>query len=43
MRILNTRGSAMPCLYLDDIATADAAFEAWGETLQELLRAATEV
>ena len=33
----------MPHQYLDDTATADAAFEAWGETLQELLRAATEV
>jgi hypothetical protein len=33
----------MPYLYLDDIATADAAFEAKQKTLQELVRAATEV
>lgn len=28
--------------YLDDIATADAAFRAWGETLEELFTAAAE-
>lgn len=32
----------MPYQYLDDIATADAAFEAWGETLEELFTAAAE-
>ena len=33
----------MPYLYLNDTATADAAFEAKRKTLQGLLRAATEV
>ena len=32
----------MPYQYLDDIATADAAFKAWGETLEELFTAAAE-
>ena len=32
----------MPYHYLDDIATADIAFEAWGETLQEMFKAAAE-
>ncbi|RMG44872.1 MAG: archease [Acidobacteria bacterium] len=30
----------MPYRYLDDIATADVAFEAWGPTLEELFVAA---
>ena len=32
----------MPYRYLDDIATADAAFEVWGETLETLFRAAAD-
>jgi len=32
----------MPYEYLDDIATADAAFRAWGETVEELFVAAAE-
>jgi SHS2 domain-containing protein len=32
----------MPYRYLDDIAIADAAFEAWGETVEEMLIAASD-
>ena len=32
----------MPYCYLEDIATADAAFEAWGGTLEEMLQAAAD-
>ena len=32
----------MPYRYLDDIATADIAFEAWGDTLGELFAASAE-
>jgi SHS2 domain-containing protein len=32
----------MPYRYLEDIATADAAFEAWGSTLEELFLAAAD-
>ncbi len=32
----------MPYRYLDDIATADIAFEAWGVTLEELFTAAAD-
>jgi SHS2 domain-containing protein len=32
----------MPYRYLDDIAIADSAFEAWGETLEELMIAASD-
>jgi len=32
----------MPYFYLDDIATADVAFEAWGETKEEMFIAAAE-
>ena len=32
----------MPYRYLDDIATADIAFEAWGDTLEELFTASAE-
>jgi len=32
----------MPYEYLDDIATADAAFRAWGETVEECFVAAAE-
>lgn len=32
----------MPYRYLDDIAIADAAFEAWGETREEMFRAAAD-
>lgn len=32
----------MPFRYLEDVATADAAFEARGETVEELFRAAAE-
>lgn len=32
----------MPYEFLDDIATADVAFEAWGETLEEMFIAAAE-
>lgn len=32
----------MPYEYLDDIATSDAAFMAWGETVEELFVAAAE-
>ncbi|HTY63220.1 MAG TPA: archease [Acidobacteriota bacterium] len=32
----------MPYRYLDDIAIADAAFEAWGGTLEEMLLAAAD-
>jgi SHS2 domain-containing protein len=32
----------MPYGYLEDIATADAAFEAWGATLEELFIAAAD-
>lgn len=32
----------MPYEFLDDIATADVAFEAWGETLEEMFIAAAD-
>lgn len=32
----------MPYQYLEDVATADIAFEAWGETLAELFVAAAD-
>jgi len=32
----------MPYRYLEDVAIADVAFEAWGPTLEELFRAAAE-
>lgn len=32
----------MPFEYLDDIATADVAFHAWGESLEETFKAAAE-
>jgi SHS2 domain-containing protein len=32
----------MPYRYLEDIATADVAFEAWGDTLEEMFVAAAE-
>ncbi len=32
----------MPYKYLDDIAIADAAFEAWGADLEEVFRAAAD-
>ena len=32
----------MPYRYLEDIAPADAAFEAWGQTLEEMIAAAAE-
>jgi len=32
----------MPFRYLDDIATADVAFEAWGATLREMFVAAAD-
>lgn len=32
----------MPYRYLDDVATADAAFEAWGKTIEEMLTAAAD-
>jgi SHS2 domain-containing protein len=32
----------MPYRYLEDIAIADAAFEAWGESLEEMIVAASE-
>ena len=32
----------MPYRYLDDVATSDAAFEAWGRTLAEMFVAAAE-
>lgn len=32
----------MPYRFLEDVATADAAFAAWGETLEEVLVAAAE-
>lgn len=32
----------MPYRFLEDIATADVAFAAWGETREELFRAAAE-
>lgn len=32
----------MPYRYRDDIATADAAFEAWGETLEAMFTAAAD-
>ncbi len=32
----------MPYRYLEDIATSDVAFEAWGETMEELFVAAAE-
>jgi len=31
----------MPFRYLEDIATADIAFEAWGDTVEELFAAST--
>jgi SHS2 domain-containing protein len=32
----------MPYRYLDDIAIADSAFEAWGETIEEMIAAAAD-
>ena len=32
----------MPYLYLEDVATADVAFKAWGESLPEMFIAAAE-
>ncbi|HOV88133.1 MAG TPA: archease, partial [Syntrophobacteraceae bacterium] len=32
----------MPFRYIEDIATADVAFEAWGETLEDLCVAAAD-
>ncbi|MEE8160569.1 MAG: archease, partial [Acidobacteriota bacterium] len=32
----------MPYRFLEDIATADIAFEAWGNTLEEMFTAAAE-
>jgi SHS2 domain-containing protein len=32
----------MPYRYLDDIATADAAFEAWGDTVEAMCAAAAD-
>jgi len=32
----------MPHQYLEDVATADVAFEAWGDTLEELFIAAAD-
>jgi SHS2 domain-containing protein len=32
----------MPYEYLEDIATSDAAFKAWGETVEEMFQAAAE-
>jgi SHS2 domain-containing protein len=32
----------MPYRYLEDMAVADAAFEAWGETLEEMLISASD-
>ena len=32
----------MPYRYLEDIATADVAFEAWGDTLEEMFVAAAD-
>jgi SHS2 domain-containing protein len=32
----------MPYEYLEDIATSDAAFKAWGETAEEMFQAAAE-
>jgi SHS2 domain-containing protein len=32
----------MPYRYLEDIAIADAAFEAWGDNLEEMIRSAAD-
>ena len=32
----------MPYRYIDDIATADAAFEAWGSTEEDMIKAAAD-
>ena len=32
----------MPYQYLEDIATSDAAFEAWGDTLEDMFLAAAD-
>ncbi|MBI4793908.1 MAG: archease, partial [Deltaproteobacteria bacterium] len=32
----------MPFEYLDDVATSDVAFQAWGETVEELFVAAAD-
>jgi SHS2 domain-containing protein len=32
----------MPYRYLDDVATADAAFEAWGATIEEMFTSAAD-
>jgi SHS2 domain-containing protein len=32
----------MPYVYVDDIAVADIAFRAWGDTLEDVFRAAAE-
>jgi SHS2 domain-containing protein len=34
--------SIMPYRYLEEVAIADAAFEAWGETLEEMLTSASD-
>ncbi len=35
-------GHTLPYHYLEDIAVADAAFEAWGDTIEEMFIAAAE-
>ncbi|MBN1868973.1 MAG: archease [Candidatus Omnitrophica bacterium] len=32
----------MPYRYLEDVATADIAFEAWGETLEQMFKASAD-
>jgi SHS2 domain-containing protein len=32
----------MPYRYIDDIAVADSAFEAWGQTVEEMIMAASD-
>jgi SHS2 domain-containing protein len=39
---LESRIKNMPYRYLDDIAIADSAFEAWGETVEEMIAAASD-
>ena len=39
---LSHKNNIMPYKYLDDIATADVAFEAWGVTVEEMLIAAAD-
>jgi SHS2 domain-containing protein len=38
----DVRSFAVPYRYLEDVAIADVAFEAWGKTLEELFSAATD-